>query len=117
MTVGRQNIPPAVDRFAQINDPGTAFKNPVTLAFMRALIRIIRDIGNDALYKNTASSALLLVATTGKAYEITINDNGSLNIKNARDGTPARIFIPPTVNPHVVGAIWNNGGTLAISAG
>ncbi|MDR6303973.1 hypothetical protein GGQ85_001672 [Nitrobacter vulgaris] len=23
----------------------------------------------------------------------------------------------PTVDPHVAGAVWNNGGTLAISAG
>jgi hypothetical protein len=23
----------------------------------------------------------------------------------------------PTVDPHVAGAIWNNGGTIAISAG
>lgn len=26
-------------------------------------------------------------------------------------------IIPPTDDPHVVGAIWNNSGTLAISAG
>lgn len=26
-------------------------------------------------------------------------------------------FIPPTADPHVVGALWNNAGTLAISAG
>lgn len=27
------------------------------------------------------------------------------------------VFIPPTDDPHVVGALWNNSGTLAISAG
>ena len=26
------------------------------------------------------------------------------------------VFIPPTSDPGVTGAIWNNGGTLAISA-
>ena len=27
------------------------------------------------------------------------------------------IFIPPSADPAVAGAIWNNSGTLAISAG
>lgn len=26
-------------------------------------------------------------------------------------------YIPPTTDPHVVGALWNNAGTLTISAG
>lgn len=29
----------------------------------------------------------------------------------------ASVIIPPTADPHVVGAIWNNSGTLTISAG
>jgi hypothetical protein len=29
----------------------------------------------------------------------------------------ANVIIIPTVDPAVAGAIWNNGGTLAISAG
>ncbi|NIS49785.1 MAG: hypothetical protein GWN94_01500 [Phycisphaerae bacterium] len=29
----------------------------------------------------------------------------------------ANIFVVPTSDPGVAGALWNNGGTLAISAG
>ena len=29
----------------------------------------------------------------------------------------AASFILPTVDPHVVGALWNNAGTITISAG
>jgi hypothetical protein len=30
---------------------------------------------------------------------------------------PALLFVPPTADPHIVGAVWNNAGVLAISAG
>lgn len=29
----------------------------------------------------------------------------------------ANIFVVPTSDPGVAGALWNNGGTLAVSAG
>jgi hypothetical protein len=29
----------------------------------------------------------------------------------------ANVVVPPTSDPHLAGAIWNNNGTLAVSAG
>ena len=30
---------------------------------------------------------------------------------------PNTLFVPPTSDPQIVGAVWNNSGTLTISAG
>jgi len=27
------------------------------------------------------------------------------------------MFVPPTADPHVLGAVWNSSGTLIVSAG
>jgi hypothetical protein len=32
-------------------------------------------------------------------------------------GSNRMIFAPPASDPHVAGQVWNNGGTLTISAG
>lgn len=59
------------------------------------------------------------------------NAAGVLEINNGTAGTfrdlklrdlimtsgASSVIIPPTADPHVSGAIWNNSGTLAISAG
>lgn len=49
---------------------------------------------------------------TGAVTATTISASGNATLS----GT-ANVIIIPTVNPAVAGAIWNNGGTLAISAG
>ena len=36
---------------------------------------------------------------------------------NATLSGTANVIIIPTADPHVAGAIWNNSGTLAVSAG
>lgn len=49
---------------------------------------------------NKQGGAELVVATGGK---ITIETGGAI--------------ILPTADPHVVGALWNNAGTITVSAG
>jgi hypothetical protein len=48
----------------------------------------------------------------GDVTATTISASGNASLR----GT-ANVIIIPTVNPAVAGAIWNNAGTLAISAG
>ena len=42
---------------------------------------------------------------------------GVVKVTNGSTGYGQLIFIVPTTNPAVAGALWNNAGTLAISAG
>jgi len=118
MPLRRQNKPTAVDRLAQLNDPGEIFKNPQSLAFFRQFIEIVREMAKDTIYRNAATTAVLLTAPNGTVYEISANDNGSLKVVNVRNPTVVLpITIPPTTDPHVAGAIWNQAGVLKISAG
>lgn len=80
-------------------------------------------IGNGKAIKTdttTAHTAVLQAYDVdGAAYKtfatLTNANSPSLNISQPAGGILA--IIPPSVDPHVVGAIWNNSGTLAISAG
>ena len=49
---------------------------------------------------------------TGAVTATTISASGNATLS----GT-ANVIIIPVADPHVVGAIWNNSGTLAVSAG
>lgn len=49
---------------------------------------------------------------TGAVVATTITASGNATLS----GT-ANVIIIPTTDPAVAGAIWNNGGTLAVSAG
>ena len=51
-------------------------------------------------------------ALTGAVVATTISASGDATLS----GT-ANVIVIPTADPHVVGAIWNNSGTLAVSAG
>lgn len=55
----------------------------------------------------------------GTAYKtfatMTNSNTPTFNISQPAGGILA--ILPPSADPHVVGAIWNNAGTLAISAG
>lgn len=56
---------------------------------------------NAGIYFTQGSTSLVLGNIT-----FSIDTNGNVIISGL-----------PTSNPHVVGALWNNNGTLAISAG
>ena len=62
---------------------------------------------------SATTGAVTTTATIGTATSVTtlaVSGNSTLS------GT-ANVIIIPTVNPAVAGAIWNNAGTLAVSAG
>lgn len=65
------------------------------------------ESGFQTVTKNATTGAVTVTATFGAATSVdTISATGSTNV-----------LVIPTADPHVVGAIWNNGGTLAVSAG
>jgi hypothetical protein len=49
---------------------------------------------------------------TGAVAATTLSASGVASLTNT-----ANVIVIPTVDPAVVGAIWNDAGTLAISAG
>jgi hypothetical protein len=63
--------------------------------------------GFQSISINSSTGAVTVNATFGAATTVsTISATGATNV-----------IVIPTADPHVVGAIWNNGGTLAVSAG
>ena len=51
--------------------------------------------------------------TSGAVAATTLSTTGAVTI----NGTTVIITALPTANPEVVGQLWNDGGTLKISAG
>jgi hypothetical protein len=57
-------------------------------------------------------------AVTGAVTATTVTASGTLAVTgNSTLSGTANVIIIPTVDPAVAGAIWNNAGTLAVSAG
>lgn len=68
-----------------------------------------------------ASSGVLGWSSTGsysggKDTGLARSAAGVVKVTNGSTGTGQLIFIVPTTDPGISGALWNNGGTLAISA-
>lgn len=57
-----------------------------------------------------------VITTTGGGTYNTPAASGTLALTGRSDGVPDH-FIPPTSDPHIAGALWNNAGTPTISAG
>jgi len=57
-------------------------------------------------------------AVTGAVVATTITASSTLGVTGDADllGT-ANVIVIPTSDPGVAGAIWNDGGTLSVSAG
>ncbi len=68
----------------------------------------------------TAHTALIQAYDVdGAAYKTFVTLTNA-NVPTCNISQPAGAilaFVPPTADPHVVGALWNNAGTLTISAG
>jgi len=75
----------------------TTFKGPVR-----------SEGGFQSVTKNAATGAVTVQSTFGN--DVTVG--GDLDAQ----GT-ANIFVVPTSDPGVAGALWNNAGTLSVSAG
>ena len=64
------------------------------------------------------STAGFIGAVTGAVTATTVAASGTLAVTgNSTLSGTANVIIIPTVDPAVAGAIWNNAGTLAVSAG
>jgi hypothetical protein len=57
---------------------------------------------------NIAGTEHIMVSQSGNLRRTTLSD--------VRDMVSAQ-FVPVTSDPHIAGALWNNAGTLTISAG
>lgn len=69
--------------------------------------------GFQTISVNATTGAVSTTATLGATTSVTtlaVSGNSTLS-------GSANVIIIPTSNPNVAGAIWNNAGTLAISAG
>lgn len=69
--------------------------------------------GFQTISVNATTGAVSTTATLGAATSVTtlaVSGNSTLS-------GSANVIIIPTSDPAVAGAIWNNAGTLAISAG
>jgi hypothetical protein len=75
----------------------TTFKGPVR-----------SEGGFQSVTKNATTGAVTVQSTFGN--DVTVG--GDLDAQ----GT-ANIFVVPTSDPGVAGALWNDGGTLSVSAG
>ena len=75
----------------------TTFKGPVR-----------SEGGFQSVTKNATTGAVTTQSTFGN--DVTVG--GDLDAQ----GT-ANIFVVPTSDPGVAGALWNDGGTLSVSAG
>lgn len=64
--------------------------------------------GFQSVTKNATTGAVTVQSTFGN--DVTVG--GDLDAQ----GT-ANIFVVPTSDPGVAGALWNDGGTLSVSAG
>ncbi len=55
----------------------------------------------------------------GTAYKtfVTLTNGNTPSCQIAQPAGTTLAFVVPTSDPHVVGALWNNSGTLTISAG
>lgn len=64
---------------------------------------------------NQVTSYPIEITSTGGV----VTEGGSVAYVGANAPTTSKggTFIPPTSDPAIVGAIWNNAGTLEISAG
>ena len=57
-------------------------------------------------------------AVTGAVTATTVDASGDVTVLGELSATgTANVIVIPTSDPGVAGAIWNNGGTLAVSLG
>jgi hypothetical protein len=70
-------------------------------------------VRRDSQFAFSSSTANIAVPDTGLSRSAA----GVVKVTNGSTGTGELIFIVPTTDPGITGALWNNAGTLSISAG
>lgn len=118
-------VAPGADTQVVFND-GAVLGADAALTFDKvAGLLTVADVqiaNGKALQSDTTTAHTALIQAydvNGTTYRtfvtLTNGDVPSCTISQPAGGT--LVFIPPTTDPHVVGALWNNTGTLALSAG
>jgi hypothetical protein len=70
--------------------------------------------GFQSVTKDATTGAITTNATYGTNATVT----GTLSVTGAATlSSAANVIVIPTSDPAVAGAIWNDGGTLSVSAG
>ena len=108
-------------RYLTLSDGTTLDSNAVYYRFFAAGVTIanlnintkqfVMGLGGSFTFSSGADSF-------GTAVDVGIERNaaGVAKITNGSTGAGQLIFIVPTTNPGITGALWNNAGTLSISA-
>jgi hypothetical protein len=69
-------------------------------------------------FQTVSKSATTGTVTVGSTYGTNASVAGTLAVTGAATlSSTANVIVIPTADPGVAGAIWNDGGTLSISAG
>jgi hypothetical protein len=97
--LGRKDVPP-------IQVVAASFVGGTSPALTQSTV----TPGVEGTQRSAAAGQILLYGT-----EVYFN-HGTPYAPDWQPYAPARI-VPPTADPHVVGAVWNSSGTLTISAG
>lgn len=78
MTTVRQNASRVAGPLDQLNDPGEVFKNPGQLEFVRTLVRMLKDGFSRVILRDQATPFFHLLSPSGKAYRVTVTDDGQI---------------------------------------
>jgi len=90
---------------------------------------LIEDASTGIILCRNNANALLQIAGTSASFPAIKRNAAAINLRLADDSADAALtcgdltasgtatIIPPTTDPGIAGALWNDGGTLAISAG
>lgn len=79
MLAPRANVSRVAGPLDQLNDPGESFKNPGQLEFVRTLVRMLKDAFGKVLMRDQAAPYFHLLSPGGKAYKITVSDDGAIH--------------------------------------
>jgi len=69
-------------------------------------------------FEDVTKDATTGAFTTNSTYGTNASVGGTLSVTGAATlSSDANVIVIPTSDPGVAGAIWNDGGTLSVSAG
>lgn len=69
-------------------------------------------------FQDVTKNATTGAVTTNSTYGENADIGGTLDVTGAATlSSTANVIVVPTSDPGVAGALWNNAGTLSVSAG
>lgn len=80
----RGNIAQGAGPLDQLNDPGEVFRSTGQVEFIRLLVRMLKSGFARVLSRDQAAPYFHLSSPSGKAYKITVSDDGALSAEYIR---------------------------------